>query len=832
MNRARVIVDFKSQTLPHMVGSIVESAFKAFYMQLSDIADIQSSYNPLIFIEEFVTLEAHYLPLHDNLSFVPFLESLLQRIKAFEKTQDSSVKNKQIFSYLYSAVYSEICTVRSNLNRAVVFNLPEFMKELIGKIRELNEATSKKIVFQQRDKYKEELDKKIASARSVIETEVMPAIETVHDDLDEQINELLEENRRKQEEQHERKKAKEEEMRQMQRNMGLRMAFLPIRIFSSVISLAVPGGAAVGTAVDALTGLAGKLAEGKTSQSEWREYVSPTVLKTIDKIGDNYESKSKLLKKQLDVLKEKITKKLVEHPDSKHLKDVVDKINDLVSYMESKTDLEIGLEDKKIREDLKRFLEKNRKDADVEQNSMFAEGDKEEEKKNSAVGTILEKAKDIIGVVDVTLDQFDAIKNDEEQIKEVADAIESIERDIQALRKHEQIISAVMIPEIQRIRHNITHQNPDEGGGVETIVKNWKLQNSIRDTKFLLEKLTDGFSVQRDLEESFNKILGGMAFLANIYDRIESYSETKTFADFITKVNHAKPDFGDKQLDNAVAKLEAVIKSNIVLELYDVAIHAIKQHYFPFARIFLNRFNLPIDLQMNDTESIKRGAIKQITQLESDIKLSNISTIDEEFANYLQYSGTQTNLTLYTWQAESIKNEVNKLLRGEEIVLSADILRGRNYDAIKFRNIGLYFVARNQSYQQLLDDALKDYIIEMRMIGDGYYRCGSRFYTLSSLDQKLDYSFRKGEDGSPDCQGRFYKTIDANDFFLSPYVMWSYRLRNYHDVKKGFNTLAAFLDLDMDLELVGDVQYLRDFPVEYCNRYVDKYYRLDSTLTV
>lgn len=400
------------------------------------------------------------------------------------------------------------------------------------------------------------------------------------------------------------------------------------------------------------------------------------------------------------------------------------------------------------------------------------------------------------------------------------------------MRKHELIISAVMIPEIRRIRHNITHSNPNENGGVETSVKNWKLQNSIRDTKFLLEQLTDGFSVQRDLVESFNKILGGMAFLASIYDRIDSYSETKTFADFITKINLAKPSFGDDQLDTAVANLEAVTKSNIVLELHDVAIHAIKQHYFPFAHIFLNRFNLPVELQMNDTESIKRGAINQITQLESDIKLKNISTIDQEFAHYLQYSGTQTNLTLYTWQAESVKNEVKKLLRGEEIVLSADIATGRNYDAIKFRNIGLYFVARNQSYQQALDGALQDYIIEMKMIGDGYYRCGSRFYTLPTLDQRLDYSFRKREDGSPDYQGTFYKTIDANDFFLSPYVMWSYKLKNYDDKKKDFAKLAAFVDRDMDLELVGDVQYLRDFPVEYCNRYVDKYYQLDSTLTV
>ncbi len=235
IDRARVVVDYKGQTLPHMVNSIVESAFKEFFMQLSKIAEIRSSYDPLIFIEEFVNLEKHYIPLHANLSFNPFLESLLQRIEAFNKTQGDPIKNEKIFNYLYSAVYSVICTVRSNYNRAIVIDLREFMEQLVVQVKNVNAANSKATVHRQRDEYESQLDKKIKSAKSLIEKEIMPAIEAVHDDIDEQLNELLEENRQKQSDQEDAIETKKKEMKELQGMMGLRAVLMPVRIFGSLL---------------------------------------------------------------------------------------------------------------------------------------------------------------------------------------------------------------------------------------------------------------------------------------------------------------------------------------------------------------------------------------------------------------------------------------------------------------------------------------------------------------------------------------------------------------------------------------------------------------------
>lgn len=834
---AALIVAYKDHTLEHMIGSIVESQLRDFFEYMNEDARIQSVFDPLNFIEEFLSLENHFIPLHDKLSFIEFYESLLQRIVAFEKTHGDSVENKQIFSYLYSAVYSKMCMIRSNLNRIVVVDLPEYLSVLKNHIEDLHKITNQVAVMNHRDEFKKSLDDKIASANKVIETEVLPAIESVYDQFDEQFDDLFRENIQKQNTAKDSIKQKHKEIQQLRKVMAIRQSLFPMRVFGTLLPLAGPKGAIAGEMLTKLADISEKVSiDGlsiiKNGTHINHKDISKVLTKSVEKLNKVYDNRAKLLEKILGKVKNDTEKKLEENPLNKHLKDIIDKISEVTSKMEEKTDLENGLDDENIRKELREFLEK--KTEDIEKNEITEDKEEsekkdEKEKKNSTAAAVanyvIKNAQNVINVYDLSVKHFESIQESEEKIKEVADAIKGMESDIETLKEHEEKITSVMMSEIKRIKYNISDWSADGQSIIDRHVKDWKIQNSIRVTKELFDQLSDEFSVQKDLQESFNKIQNGMAFLADIFDRIDSYSESKNFAEYIANVAFGTPIFKNPELNTAVTKLEQMIESNIILERFEVASLAFQQHYFPFAHLFLERFSLPKSLQMNDTKAIKEKAIEQINHLQSESRIQRIS-----IGHYDKYIIEEDDIEFYTWFNTSIKQEMQKLLRGEEIVLTANIAHGLNFDAIKFKNVGIKFVTRKPCKQRSFDAALKDFSVTMGMIGENYYRCGSRFYSIPTNDNiAIDYSFAKGDDGEPRARNSVYKKIQQNDFFLSPYSMWSIQLENN---TANFDTLSTFANEDIHLKLVGDGQYLKNFPIEFCNENVDRYYRLDRTLTI
>lgn len=816
-----ILLDYKDKMLPHMAGSIIESKLKDFYRHLSKNENLIALMDPLNVVKEFLILEKHFFNLRHKLSFEQFYESLLERIDGFETLEedDDSEKTKQIYNYLYTAVYSKLVALRGNYNSAVVVDLRSYLKDFMKEIKKLDKKTQKNAIIKRRDKFEDDLDAQIKSARGIIETEVLPAIDAFQAEIDKEIEELYEENIERQKQQEADIKIKKKEMLDLQRMQNLKRCLVPFRVFGTVLSFAGPEGAIAGAAIGSIADLAVKMSESPEESSDWKKYASKALATAVDKLSEQYEEKGDLLKDQLKKIKEKFSKMLNKHPKDKHLKAAEDEIDDYLSKMKDSTNKENGMKDQSIRNKIMKFMKKklgivkNKEKHDVNY-------------KKKGIGKVFETAKNVVSIVGTAKEMWDAIEEDDDEIQVVADSINELEKDLEILKQHEKLIDTTMVAKMKNIRDDIIDWGLDDESIVENDLQNWKIQNSIRDTKSLFDKLTDGFTVQHDLHESLNKILNGMAFLAEIYDRIDGYSEKKKLVDYIADISIGTKDF-EGEIGDAVSELEEVIQSNILFERYEAAMHAFSQHFFPFAHLFFESVDLPKRLQMNDPKSFKRAAIEQIQSIRRIDGLTK-STIGK----YHTYLSEERHSLIYTWRYNSIKPEVKKLLRGEQIYLTANIASSElNYDAVKFKTIRIKFVMRNKKIQDKFDEAIRPFGVFMRMIGENYYRCGSRFYSipLNSKDININYSFDKDKDG-PIGQGAVYKQIKENDPFLSPFSMWDIKL----EVRRGadLNALKPFANEEIKVQLVGDIQVLKYFPARYCNEFVDKYYHLDKTLTV
>lgn len=97
---------------------------------------------------------------------------------------------------------------------------------------------------------------------------------------------------------------------------------------------------------------------------------------------------------------------------------------------------------------------------------------------------------------------------------------------------------------------------------------NVKKMKYLRDMNFFSRKMTSGFMIEVDLQRSIDRITETMEVWIDIYDRIDSYSDSANLAKYISDIVSAT--FVGIQVDaifqNPIENLQRLIKSNLVLE--------------------------------------------------------------------------------------------------------------------------------------------------------------------------------------------------------------------------------------------------------------------------
>lgn len=121
-----------------------------------------------------------------------------------------------------------------------------------------------------------------------------------------------------------------------------------------------------------------------------------------------------------------------------------------------------------------------------------------------------------------------------------------------------------------------------------------------------------------------------------------------------------------------------------------------------------------------------------------------------------------------------------------------------------------------------MEEALKNFEITMAMMGNSYYRCDERIYSIPTDSSiSIKHSMDTNCWGIPTNGDRMNDVVD--DAFLSPYGVWSIQLKN---MKNEMN-LRKFENYPIDVQLIGRRgDYLRDDGDEHikwsCSDRLDK----------
>lgn len=192
------------------------------------------------------------------------------------------------------------------------------------------------------------------------------------------------------------------------------------------------------------------------------------------------------------------------------------------------------------------------------------------------------------------------------------------------MRQDEQKIDDLMTPKLRQMQELIenTTKHLDGKCHAELDIGRWKIRAALRDLTVIFKQMTTEDKMPADLGRCFGKLEEGLVTLTNIYDRIDSYSGEANLAAYLADLSTASSGeiiVDDRELGEAISKLELIIKTNIVMEQYELAMHACKQRSFPLAR----QFDLTEVLEENTKfESMIDVSLQRIKDLKSKTQLS------------------------------------------------------------------------------------------------------------------------------------------------------------------------------------------------------------------
>lgn len=252
---------------------------------------------------------------------------------------------------------------------------------------------------------------------------------------------------------------------------------------------------------------------------------------------------------------------------------------------------------------------------------------------------------------------------------------------------------------------------------------------------------------------------------------------------------------------------------------------------FPFASVYLKELKLPDQFKLENNLDNQIDEVKdQIEKIKRKVEIykTSIQKSDEYIHNGEFNSDYKSTKPFYVFKNENSLEMITRLLAGEEVVANADILDSVfGKDAIKFNRLEINFKVKNESLQSELKNKLDLFKISATHLGNSYYRCDKKIYSVTSPSQTIEYSLEKKEDGTPVDQNDVYRKINEGDLMLSPYAMWKIKLIKSSDLAN-FNDLEKYKN-EIDLELVGYGGYIAN-GINVSNLEIDNYYQHDDTV--
>lgn len=808
-NPVNTINHFKSFAREYLANNPDQSQLKKFLEDLDENEPILLLYDTLGFVNELIDLGNQYIKLRDSIYFTSFLASLAKRIRKYAQHFSETVENKNILRWLYTEVlesFNKLNDMNNNGRKTTVINLPEYLGETQKNIIKFCALENEMKINEHQREYQNFLDSQFERAIKTVKTEILPKMENIFIEINSQVLQLIGELVERQDKYIEdtpdpdvldalSREDEDEDEEDVDLSRSPNLVF-PLKVeptANAFVTFAtsengkssiknIPNDLDVPSPKEHIQGSTFKYK--KAFENEYN-----LLLEQLSELENELEKMSgndfpfDLSKIQRKILQSKFI--LVEKVQSNKMKNatIIEQIRkDLKTYFKHEN---IILEPTHRLSTLFEF----------ENSPLFFH-------KPFSVKDIKRDGSMISSYGSVNDTSEWKRVNKEYYFKYVYNQI------IWRLEEMDAVVG-----DIKRNLNNHSY--------IELDIIKWRAQNTTRDIKAFFRKIGNETSVKENLYRSIEKLEDIIVVLVGFYNQIDliSIAKSNVFAGAIIGKSQYSSNY---LLNDAVLALKYIIQRYSILEQYEIAMNAFKQYRFPFANILMSRFELPLDLEAEDIQTIARVAVDHINYLKEKIALqdSTIGKYDYLMSQNVEFSSSETSFVgpFYAWTYADNGDNINKLLRGEEIELEANINEGPDLSAIKFNEIGIYLKSANPSKQENLYYALQDFTVNMVMVGKTHYKCNEKIYRFAGDENiVINYSFKRSPDGKPIMTNKVYQKLYQMDYFLSPYTTWKLKITNN---KNNFDKLKSFGKDDIEaLELLGVGQYIHHelLPTDVCD---------------
>lgn len=847
---AIIVNSYKAYIRENIPNNIFELKLRNFLIEMEKNARVQNLYDIMGFIDDFINIENQFFRVQQKTVFVSSTESLLHRIENYIKIHELDNQNKYVMNLVYTAALSKLCALKKPANHISIVDLLGYINTVTNHIDKWHDASIESHHLNVLNDYKKDLNDKIVAGSHFIDAKILPEIENIFNETDRTILELIEESLNRQYETEMEISQFEELEQKLKKALILETILSSLKVAATVLSFFGPIGRSISIGIDGSTMIAESFLPNDLNQQA-NAQLSMLAIRlntTMTKIRSSFNYKQQLFNEQLNDIEIDIKNYLKDHNDNNstvttHFNDILQKIHTIKSNLNmkrqrngSKTTL---VSFRELRIEFKEFLARKKESiSNGSKSSLQKIGEKPLQ--------LMDEFQKIINLAEISISIYKQLKNRMDKIDKTHQIIEHLYDQLHVWKLYEKNIHDIMMPRLHEIESTIDNMvhNLNGKSHIELDVIKWNIESLLNDLKVLFDKMSKESTVADDLNHCIQKLQEAVAIVIDIYKRIDSYNDYSKLATMIS--NTISSDFEnvpDSNLTDAILKLKQIIETNLILEKYQTVFYAFKEHQFPFASI-----QQPNELQFNDTASLLQNAINQISVFKEQIEISKstLGKYDRELFSNVEFgrrsirSYSNNNQAgkmdpFYIWENSVFKNEIQKLLLGEEITMTSDISNGLNINAVKFNEIEIRLKAANQTNQFELNNAVNGFTVTMAMVGNNYYRCDSRIYSISADDNIfIEYSmtFDSSGDGYVSNPNKVYETIQKNDYFLSPYATWNIKLTN--NTANNFNALTKFSNETIDLELIGHGQYFKNkgslLTSEICNDQLDQFYNLNSVL--
>lgn len=432
-----------------------------------------------------------------------------------------------------------------------------------------------------------------------------------------------------------------------------------------------------------------------------------------------------------------------------------------------------------------------------------------------------------------TLNQYDT---DIEKLAKVIKIVDEAKENVKKIEDHGEKIHNTFISIIRNMGNELLKATDNLGSQsqVELDISKWQVQAKLRDIKLKMKQFIREFTAEDQLMRLVEKLDEVMTTMIDVFDRIESFREKQKFANYMADLNSAAAKriiVTDEALSNAVRRLEIVTRTNVIISQYNSVLSALKQWVFPFADDYLKDFKLlsyPKEDKPDTQLLVQSAALSQILKMKTKVQLYGllIRAYDKDIFESKFYSRYVSMRPFFIWKQENHREMIRKLLSGQSVVIKADVLQSAiDKDAIKFDFIEINFKSSNLSVQAEIDREVLKFGVQMKHLGNSYYRYNNKFYVLHSESQSIQYSFEKKADGKAVSSNLVYQKLLSGNVMLSPYAMWEIKLRPTSNAVS-FNALKTFYN-KVDLALEGRGRYVKAGSSHYS---LDEYYKVDDSV--